>query len=120
MEPVLYILAFAGVSAILVRLARTLFRLVARSGEAWILSEAARSRLRRGDLTGLDEAAQLEARARTLRRAALLQFLFWVLLLFVPPFTPWTLEIYAASSLLWLMRARVRSGTLVDVRSARP
>ena len=76
MEPVLYILAFAGVSAILVRLSRALFRLLARSGEAWIAREAARSREARGDLTGLGEAAELEARARSSRRLALLLVLF--------------------------------------------
>ena len=116
MEPVLYILAFAGISALLVRLARALFLLIQRSGEAWIAGEAARSRHARGDLTGFDEAARLEGSARRARRRALVAVVLCLLLLFVPPFTPWTVEIYAACSLLWLLSARVRSGTLVTVR----
>ncbi len=116
MEPVLYILAFAGVSALLVRLARALFRLIQRSGEAWIASEAARSRHARGDLTGFDEAARLEASARRARRFALVVVVACLLLLLVPPFTPWTVRIYAACSLLWLVSGRVRSGTVVTVR----
>ena len=116
MEPVLYILAFAGVSALLVRLARAFFRLVQRSGEAWIAAEAARSRHARGDLTGFDEAAAIETRARRSRRLALAGVLLTLLLLFVPPFTPWTVEIYAACSLLWLVSARVRTGSVVVAR----
>lgn len=116
MEPVLYILAFAGVSALLVRLARALFRLIQRSGEAWIAAEAARSRHARGDLTGFGEAAQLERSARRARRLALIAVVVSLLLLFVPPFTPWTLEIYASCSLLWLVSARVRGGSIVTVR----
>ncbi|HEX6588816.1 MAG TPA: hypothetical protein VF039_07335 [Longimicrobiales bacterium] len=116
MEPVLYILAFAGISALLVRLARAFFRLIQRSGEAWIAGEAARSRQARGDLTGFDEAAQLEVAARRRRRLASVSVVACLLVLFLPPFTPWTREIYAACSLLWLVRARVRSGGLVVVR----
>ena len=116
MEPVLYILAFAGVSALLVRLARALFRLVQRSGEAWIAAEAARSRHARGDLTGFDEAARLERSARRARGLAVAGVVICLVLLFLPPFTPWTLEIYAACSLLWLVSARVRGGTAVGVR----
>lgn len=116
MEPVLYILAFAGVSALLVRLARSLFRLVMRSGEAWIAAEAARSRESRGDLTGFGEMAQMEARARRSRRLAVAAVVVCLLFLLVPPFTPWTLEIYAACSLLWLVSARVSRGTVVAVR----
>ena len=116
MEPALYILAFAGVSALLVRLAKALFRLLQRSGEAWIASEAARSRHARGDLTGFEEAALLETRARRGRRLALARVGLYLLLLFAPPFTPWTLEIYAACALLWLVSARVRGASLVVVR----
>ena len=120
MEPVLYILAAAGISAVLLRLVRALFRLIQRSGEAWIAAEAARSRARRGDLTGLDEAADLERRTRRARSRAILRTAAWVLFLVLPPFTPWTLELYAACSLLWLTRTSVRRGTLVQPRPGEP
>ena len=112
MEPVLYILAAAGISVVLLRLIRALFRLVQRSGEAWIAAETARSRAGRGDLTGLDEALALERRTRIGRTSAIIRVVAWLLVLLVPPFTPWTATIYAACSLLWLTRARVRGGVL--------
>ena len=113
MEPVLLILAMAGVSAVLWRLVRATFRLIQRSGEAWIAAGAASSRQRRGDLTGLDEAAALERRARVARRNAGLRVAFWLAILLVPPFTPWTLATYAACSVLWLARAGGASRSLV-------
>lgn len=116
MEPVLFILAAAGLSAVLLRLARALFRLIKRSGQAWIAAEAASARQRRGDITGLGEAADLERRARNARRGALLQVVLWIALLLVPPFTPWPLPLYAAYSILWLTRARVRGATLERVQ----
>ena len=116
MEPVLYILAFAGISALLMRIGRALFVLLHRSGQAWLAGEAANRRHQHGDITGLSEAAAQERSARAARSRAALGLVFWFALLFVPPFTPWTLPIYAACALLWLVRARVRSGALVDVR----
>lgn len=113
MEPLLLILAAAGVSALLLRLARAVFRLIQRSGEAWIAAGAASSRQRRGDITGLDEAANLERRARTGRRNATLRVAFWLVVLLAPPFTPWTIEVYAACSLLWLTRTGAGGRSLV-------
>lgn len=118
MEPLVLILAAAGVSAVLLRLARAVFRLIQRSGEAWIAAGAASSRQRRGDITGLDEAAELERRARSGRRNATLRAVFWLLVLLAPPFTPWTIEVYAACSLLWLTRVGTSGRSLV--RSAPP
>ena len=120
MEPVLYILAFAGVSAVLLRLGQALFRLVFRSGEAWIAAEAANARQRSGDITGLSEAAEMERRARGARRGATLQVVFWVLLLLVPPFTSWALSLYSAYSILWLASGRVRGGAVVRTGPLEP
>lgn len=113
MEPLLLILAAIGVSAVLWRLARAVIRLIQRSGEAWIAAGAASSRQRRGDLTGLDEAADLERRARTGRRNAALRVAFWLAVLLLPPFTPWTVVVYAACALLWLTTAGGGRRTLV-------
>lgn len=121
MEPVLYILAFAGVSALLVRIARSAFVLLHRSGQAWLAGEAANRRHEHGDITGLGEAAERERVARAGRRRALLELVVWLTLLIGPPFTPWTREVYAACALLWLfVRVRVARGTLVDVRRRQP
>jgi hypothetical protein len=121
MEPVLYILAFAGVSALLLRIGRALFVLLHRAGQAWLAGEAASRRHEHGDITGLVEAAERERMARLGRRIATTELILWLALLIVPPFTPWTREIYAACALLWIfVRARVRHGTLVDVRRIRP
>ena len=116
MEPLLYILAFAGVSALLLRIARALFVLLHRSGQAWLAGEVANRRQEHGDLTGLSEFAERERTARIARRNAAVGLVFWLALLLVPPFTPWTIRIYAACALLWLMRARLRTTTMVDVR----
>ena len=117
MEPVLYILAFAGVSALLLRIGRALFVLLHRSGQAWLAGQAANRRHEHGDLTGLAEAAALARSARTSRRIAAFQLGLWFALLALPPFTPWTLEIYAACAVLWLfVRARVVRTTVVDVQ----
>ena len=121
MEPVLYILAFAGVSALLLRIGRALFVLLHRSGQAWLASETASRREEHGDLTGLREAAERERVARSARRIAMIELVLWVGLLLVPPFTPWTREIYAACAALWLfVRARVLSRTVVDIRRPQP
>ena len=121
MEPLLYILAFAGVSALLLRIARAFFVLIHRSGQAWLAGETANRRHEHGDLTGLGEAAARERAARSARRVAALELVIWTALLLVPPLTPWTREIYAACALLWLMlRVRVRRGTLVNVRRSGP
>ena len=119
MEPLLFILAFAGVSALLVRIARAAFVLLHRSGQAWLASEAASRRQQHGDLTGLSEYAEQERAARAAKRAAAVGFGLWLALLLVPPLTPWTREIYAACSLLWLVRMRVGSGAIV-VRRVQP
>ena len=121
MEPLLYILAFAGVSALLLRIARAFFVLIHRSGQAWLAGETANRRHEHGDITGLSEAAARERAARSARRVAGFELILWTALLLVPPFTPWTREIYAACAVLWLMlRVRVRRGTLVDVRRPGP
>ena len=121
MEPVLYILAFAGVSALLVRIAGALFVLLHRSGQAWLAGEAANRRQEHGDLTGLSEAAARERSARSARRRAAMLLVLWLALRVVPPFTPWTLEIYAACALLWLfVRARLARTTVVDLQRTRP
>ena len=121
MEPVLFILAFAGVSALLVRLGRAIFVLLHRSGQAWLAGETARRRHEHGDITGLSEAAARERSARTARRIAAFEVALWIAFLIVPPFTPWTREIYAACAVLWLLvRVRVQRGTLVDVRRSGP
>src|SRR5688572_30756453 len=117
MEPLLYILALAGVSALLPRLVRALFAVLHRTGQAWPAGDAAKRRPEQGDITGLAEADAQERAARRGRRIAIIELAHWVAFLLAPPYTPWPREIYAPCAVLWLfVRARVRTGTLVDVR----
>lgn len=106
MESALILLAVAGIAAVLVRLARALFRTAHSGTEAFVAGETARTRERRGDLTGMREAGRRQERARQERRRRLAGALAWLALLVAPSLTPWSREIYAAYSLLWLQSAR--------------
>lgn len=121
MEPALILLAVAGVLAIALRVLRSLFR-VARSGtESWVAGETAQTRARRGDLTGMSEAGGRQEQARRRRRRAVLGLLGWIALLVVPMTTPWSREIYAVYSVLWLQSAgRSRGGALDRPRHRHP
>jgi hypothetical protein len=58
---------------------------------------------RRGDLTSMADAASQRARARRHRWIAFAVLSFWLVLLLVPPLTPWPLLLYAIYAVLWLV-----------------
>ncbi|MGH7554412.1 MAG: hypothetical protein ACREMQ_15515, partial [Longimicrobiales bacterium] len=89
------LLAIAGVLAVLYRAARTTLRLLRRSVDALVARETAELRAQRGDLTGMAGAADARAVARRQRLLALALLCFWMLLLIVPPLTPWPGVLYA-------------------------
>jgi hypothetical protein len=97
------VLAFAGVLAVLYRAARTMLRLLRRGVDALVAGEMAELRAQRGDLTGMADAAGAREVARRRRFLALAMLCFWVLLLIVPPLTPWPGLLYALYSVLWLV-----------------
>lgn len=102
------ILAVAGVLAVLLRAARALFALLRGGADAVIAREVAAARLRRGDITGLQDATAARAEARRRRYSALGVLFIWAGLLVVPALTPWPAALYASYSLLWLLPRRTR------------
>lgn len=109
MEPAITILAAFGIAGVAVRLARAALRTLQRGVDAFVASEMARNRARRGDLTGLAEAEAWARSARHERLAAAGRAALWLALLVAPALTPWPRELYAACAVLWLVpRARRR------------
>ncbi|CAN5153484.1 hypothetical protein BH23GEM4_BH23GEM4_04140 [soil metagenome] len=108
----LFLLALLGLAALLVRLGRSLLRLLLASARSTTADGMADLSARRGDLTLLaerDEQARLLASARRLEwsRAAL-----WAALLILPPLFGAALYVYPAAVLLWLLpRNRRTNGT---------
>lgn len=81
--------------------------LVLRHGVAAFLArDLGATRARRGDLTGLADAASDRALARRRRLAAVGVLCMWAVLLVVPLLTPWPVPLYACYSLFWLVPRR--------------
>jgi len=102
MEAALIILAVLGFVAVLIRLVRAAFGALRHGVDAFIAREAVEARARRGDLTGMAEAQDWNRGARRARLRSLLIAALCLAGLIAPAFTPWTREVYAAYSLLWL------------------
>jgi hypothetical protein len=100
------LLSIAGFAAVVLRAGLALLHALKGGVESFLASDLAEIRARRGDLTGLDEAAQLQSAARRTRLAALGAFFLWGGLLIVPALTPWPELLYAAYALLWLVPRR--------------
>ena len=96
-------LAVAGLLAVLWGTLGALIRLVGRAAETWVARELARTRARRGDVTGLAEARAGAGRARVAWLRAVLSLAAWTGLLVGPALTPWPTTLYAASSLIWVL-----------------
>jgi hypothetical protein len=103
MDGILTLLAILGVLAVLVRLGRSLLRVLGRGAEALVASGLATQHARRGDLTSLAEARELESRARRRRLRAVGSTAVWIGVLTLPQVTPWSRAVYAALSVLWLI-----------------
>lgn len=109
-EAALTVLAAIGVMAVAWRSVCAFARLVRRELDRFLAREAADARASRGDLTGMADAESRAAEARRARRRVLFELGFWLALLLVPLWTPWTTPLYAGCSVLWfLIRARERS-----------
>jgi hypothetical protein len=103
METLLRVAAVLGVLVALSQVGRTGWRLLRGGVELLVAGEMARTRARRGDLTGMEEAEREMHSARRVRIRAGGELAGWVALLAVPPFTPWTLHIWAAVALFWIV-----------------
>jgi hypothetical protein len=113
MSTVLGLLAVAGVLAVLFAATRVVLRLARGSVEAFIARELESTRAGRGDLSGLSQAQEWRATMRRARRWHTVHVLAWLGLLIAPLFTPWTRELYASYSVLWLLPRRRPPSTTV-------
>ena len=103
---VLLLLAVLGFLALVARMGRALLRLGLNAAEATAASGLAEVSERRGDITGFMERRQSGEALRRARRRNLAALLAYALLIFIPPFTGFAREIYAAGALLWLVPRR--------------
>lgn len=103
MNAILLILAVTGFAALAARTVRAMLRLLGRGVDEFLAAETVNTRANRGDITGMDEAADLQSDARRRRLGALARFAAWIGLLIAPPMTPWSAQLYAVCSVLWLL-----------------
>jgi hypothetical protein len=101
----LTLLAVTGIAAAIWHLVRAAFRFLRFGAAGLWTGQMARTRGRRGDVTGLQEARAEEESAARRRTRYGAEAVGWLILLLVPPLTPWALHVYAAYTLLWLVPA---------------
>jgi hypothetical protein len=105
MDTLLMLLAGGGIAAALWHLVRAVLRFLGHGAAGIWADEVARTQARRGDVTAVEDSRrQREAVARRKTRAGA-EAVGWLILLLVPPLTPWGPHIYAAYVLLWLVPA---------------
>lgn len=109
---VLVLLAVAGAAALGERLFRAIVRVLLTTAETAAASGIAESSARRGDLTRMQEGAQVARKARAARLQSALLAVVWLLWLAVPLALELLPAGYAAAAPLWLFRDRrlLRSG----------
>jgi hypothetical protein len=106
MNIVIALLAAAGIAAVVLRALSALFRALRGGVDSFLARDLAEVRARRGDLTGVSDAAEQRRAAHRYRMFALLSAAVWIGLLAVPPLTPWPAFLYAVYALLWLVPRR--------------
>jgi hypothetical protein len=106
MRVVIYLLGIAGFAAVTLRAALALLNALSGGVESLLARDLTEIRARRGDLTGVQEANDLQGAARRHRLLALGAFSMWAGLLVVPALTPWPALLYAGYALLWLVPRR--------------
>ena len=100
----LLVLGLLGCAAVAWRLLWATLRLLYRGADTLIAGEIVGTRANRGDLTGMQEAAELRASSGRTRRRAAAFVLLWLVLLIAPPLTAAPELLYALYSPLWLLR----------------
>jgi hypothetical protein len=109
-DTILTLLAVTGIAAAVWHVARAGFRFLRHGATGLLTGEVARTHARRGDVTALEEASQARAVADRQRMRSGAEAVGWLILLLVPPLTPWARHVYAAYTLLWLVPALRRRG----------
>jgi hypothetical protein len=102
----LFLLAAAGLLALVGRLLASFLRAGLAAAEKTHNDAQVEASLRRGDLTALAERREAAASLRRSRARAGALALLWGALLVVPPLVGWGREVYALASLLWLLPGR--------------
>lgn len=105
MDIILTILAVTGVAAAVWHLVRAAFRFLRYGATGFWADELARTHARRGDVTSMEDARHDRATTARWKARAGVEAVGWLILLLVPPLTPWARHIYAAYTLLWLVPA---------------
>ena len=100
----LLVLGLLGFAAVAWRLWWATLALLYRGADTLIAGEIVGSRATRGDITGMQEAADLRAASGRTRRRTAAFALLWLVLLVVPPLTAASELLYALYSPLWLLR----------------
>ncbi len=103
MDTVLSILAITGVAAAVWHLIRATFRFLRFGATRLWADELARTHARRGDVTAMEDARRDRSTRSRDRTRAGVEAVGWLVLLLVPPLTPWSRHIYAAYTLLWVV-----------------
>jgi hypothetical protein len=104
-DTILTILAIAGVAAAVWHLLRAAFRFLSHGATGLWVGELGRTRARRGDVTGLQDAERDRREARSRKNRAGLEATGWLVLLVAPSLTPWARHIYAVCAVLWIVPA---------------
>jgi hypothetical protein len=105
MDIILTLLALVGIMAAVWHLVRAALRFLGHGVAGIWTDELARTQARRGDVSALEDSQrQRQAVSRRKTRAGA-EAAGWLILLLVPPLTPWGRHIYAAYTLLWLVPA---------------
>jgi hypothetical protein len=102
-EGIIAILAVAGGTALVVRLVRSVLRLLLAAADVTAASGLAEVSARRGDLTAMAERRAAENRARRARIRSTVWALGWLAALVVPTVAGVAPAVYAIASVLWLL-----------------
>ena len=106
----LKLIALLGILALVGRVARATLVVARGAVEGYLLRTVAQTQAQRGDLTGIIEARERQVTQRRARLRAWGMLLGWLVLLCVPPFTPFARMIYAVCALLWLVPRNRHTG----------
>lgn len=105
MDTILTLLAATGIAAAVWHVVRAAFRFLRHGATGLWTGEIARTHARRGDVTALGEASEAREASDRQRLRSGAEAVGWLILLLVPPLTPWARHIYAAYTVLWLVPA---------------
>jgi hypothetical protein len=99
----LTLLAATGIAAAIWHVVRAASRYLRVDAAGLRTDQAAPTHDGRGDAAGIEEARRERESAGTRRTRFGAEAVGWIILLLVPPLTPWGRHIYAVYTLLWFV-----------------